>query len=154
MFCFILSFFPPSTSTNFPYTTLHNPPQTPHKPSTNPLVRGLRFNDEGTWGGWAHNRECETQFPPELKEAVTPFQQLMVVSTLRPDRLLSAMQLFVCSGLGVQSISPNPLNFEKLSEEASPTTPLLFITVAGADPTQVGFCLSFCLVFKKKILSS
>lgn len=100
------------------------------------LVKALQFNDTGIWGEWSSSRECETCFPDQLKESISPFQQLLCVVVFRPDRLQSALQRFVCNSLRVQSISPDPLNFEKLTEEASATQPLLFITAAGADPTQ------------------
>lgn len=96
----------------------------------------LRLNDDATWRAWATSRECENEFPAALKETVSPFQQLVLVSVFRPDRLQSAMQIFVCHCMRLPSISPPPLNFETLVAEADALQPLLFITMAGSDPTQ------------------
>ncbi|TPX62627.1 hypothetical protein PhCBS80983_g00247 [Powellomyces hirtus] len=59
------------------------------------------------------------------------------LQALRPDRLLSAMNNFCCTVLGMSSLAPPPLNLERLfTQESLPKEPILFITTAGADPSQ------------------
>jgi dynein heavy chain 2 len=133
------------------------------------LVRAIRLgggSDEAAWRKWASNPRCESDFPfpvvgspAEAKSSapgtVTSFQKLLVLQALRPDRLQSALQTYVCETIGVPSISPPPLNLAKIVEQtqhgAAPTgkegkkeekgsassdvEPILFVATAGSDPT-------------------
>ena len=47
----------------------------------------------------------------------TPFQRLLLVQTLRPDRLVTAMQTFATEALGVPTITPNPVSLGTIVEE-------------------------------------
>lgn len=99
------------------------------------LVQKLNLHDGGLWGEWATSMRCEECFPSSLRDSISPFQQLMVLSVFRPDRFLTAINNYVCQTLGVQSMSPPPLNYASLVEETSADEPILFIATAGADPT-------------------
>ena len=102
------------------------------------FVRGLNLDDDGMWGRWAREPECERHFPSSLeRSAATGFQRVMLVQVLRRDRLMSAIRGFVCGVLGVDSVSPPPLDFAELhAAETDTTTPILMITTAGADPSK------------------
>ena len=80
----------------------------------------------------------ETEFAPDLARKLRPFQQLLVVQALRPDRLQSAIQSLACNILGLKTVEPEPVNLKRLFEsETSPSEPILIITSPGADPSQV-----------------
>lgn len=96
------------------------------------LTRNLNVDDH-SWLAWAKNPRCELDMPSQAGSA---FQRLLVLQTLRPDRLQSAIQVYVCEALEVSSVSPPPLNFADLVKETSPSEAILFVTTAGADPTQ------------------
>lgn len=98
------------------------------------LIRQLRLSDDNLWSNWARNPRCEMDFP--ATGGGTPFQRLLLLQALRPDRLQSAMTVYVCDAVGVKSMAPPSLNFQDLVNEGQPTEPILFITSAGADPTQ------------------
>ena len=102
------------------------------------FVRGLSLDDAAMWGRWARDPECEVSFPKELDRAcATGFQRVMLIQVLRPDRLMSAINKFVCSTLSVDSISPPPVSFAALhAGETSADVPILMITTAGADPSR------------------
>jgi dynein heavy chain 2 len=97
------------------------------------LVRAMKI-DDSTWSNWAKNPRCELDFPPQFSK--NAFHKLMVLQALRPDRLQSAIKVYVCEAVGVSSVSPPPMNFQALVNETGPATPVLFVTTAGADPTQ------------------
>jgi dynein heavy chain 2 len=99
-----------------------------------PLVQMLDLANSNKWSRWAQSLECERDFP-SVRE-LTPFQRVMVTQTLRPDRLLSMMQLFACEALGVGTLSPPPVSMAQLYEEAEAAVPTLLITTAGADPSK------------------
>lgn len=103
------------------------------------LVRSAKLGDEQAWGRWYKSGRPEVEFPAAApgEKALTPFQRLLLVKTLRPDRLQTALTHFACEAIGVSTISPPPLNLQRIIlEEGAPLTPVLFICEGGADPTQ------------------
>ncbi len=97
------------------------------------LFSNLQF-DDSSWSKWNSINECESRFPQDKQ--LTSFQQLLVIQAFRPDRLESAMRVFVCELLGIQDISPETLNLKKLySKETISTEPILIIISPGADPS-------------------
>ncbi|CAF0723119.1 unnamed protein product [Rotaria sordida] len=97
------------------------------------LFSNLRF-DDSSWSKWNSTNECELYFPQDKQS--TSFQQLLIIQAFRPDRLESAMRLFVCDVLGISDISPETLNLKNLySKETISTEPILIIISPGADPS-------------------
>ncbi|CAF3536266.1 unnamed protein product [Rotaria sordida] len=97
------------------------------------LFSNLRF-DDSSWSKWNATNECELYFPQDKQS--TSFQQLLIIQAFRPDRLESAMRLFVCDVLGISDISPETLNLKNLySKETISTEPILIIISPGADPS-------------------
>jgi dynein heavy chain 2 len=103
------------------------------------LISRLNLHDHTVWNNWAKSARCEQEFPSmAIGNGVSPFQRLLLVQALRPDRLQSAIQMYVCETLQVKSLAPpQGFNLAKLVEETSPTEPILFVATAGADPSQV-----------------
>ena len=46
------------------------------------------------------------------------------------------MSSFVCTELSVDSIAPPPLSLSRVCDEASASSPVLFIVTPGSDPSQ------------------
>ncbi|KAI9102585.1 dynein heavy chain and region D6 of dynein motor-domain-containing protein [Phlyctochytrium arcticum] len=103
--------------------------------STKPeLVMALDFSDSAAWLRWMKEPACEKELP---KAKCSAFQKVLITQVLRPDRLLTALNDFSCSALHLQSLTPPPLNLAALqASETIPREPVLFITTAGADPSQ------------------
>ena len=108
------------------------------------LVGGLNLDDPAMWGRWSRSSECEKIFPKEIssgrsKGKLSPFQKVLVVQALRPDRLESAMRQFVQEVLDIPTISP-PADSMSLTnlfdKETTPETPILLIATTGADPSR------------------
>ena len=93
----------------------------------------LRLSEGTTWGGWIDSPVAETCVPAPSAGA---FMQLLLVQALRPDRLQSAMDSFVRTQLGVESIAPPALSLPRVCDEADAATPVLFIVTPGSDPSQ------------------
>merc|ERR1711871_518034 len=53
------------------------------------------------WDRWIHATAPETSFPEVVQRSLTPFQVLLVIQALRPDRVETAMGVFVCQVLRV-----------------------------------------------------
>eukprot|EP00882_Tetradesmus_deserticola_P030585 GHRQ01034422.1.p1 GENE.GHRQ01034422.1~~GHRQ01034422.1.p1 ORF type:complete len:252 (-),score=71.12 GHRQ01034422.1:65-718(-) len=62
---------------------------------------------------------------------LTPFQKLLVLRCLRPDRVLAGVQDFVAAQLGSQFIEPPPFDLAACFKESSATTPLVFVLSPG-----------------------
>ncbi|XP_064481252.1 cytoplasmic dynein 2 heavy chain 1-like [Ornithodoros turicata] len=97
----------------------------------------LRLEKEDMWRGFAESSHCEQEIPGHVARMLSPFQQVLLVQALRPDRLISALTFFVTRVLGLKEISPPALNLQRLhASETCATEPVLMITSPGADPSQ------------------
>jgi len=57
-------------------------------------ARSLGLGDNERWGRWARSEAPEREFSTAaVTRATTAFQRLLIVQVLRPDRLLSALQV-------------------------------------------------------------
>ncbi len=101
------------------------------------LYNTLELKNAETWSRFARSSQCEKDFPVNVLKKITPFQQLLVVQTLRPDRLQSAMEQFASRSLSLKELSPSTLNFKRLfSADTIATEPILVVISPGADPSQ------------------
>ncbi len=73
------------------------------------FYQNLQLEDSNTWSEFAKSSECEQAFPAAVDKKVTPFQKLLVIQALRPDRLHSAMFHFATHALGTH-VDPSILN--------------------------------------------
>jgi len=93
-------------------------------------------NSSNLWERWYSSKQCEKEPLPNLQYASNPFVRVLCVSSLRPDRLLSAMDIWACESLGISSINSSSLNLDIISKrESSPTCPIMFIVTPGSDPS-------------------
>lgn len=58
------------------------------------------------------------------------------MQAFRPDRLQSSILQFVTDVLRIDTVSPPPLSLSAFHAESNHTTPLLFISSPGADPSK------------------
>ncbi|VDM98199.1 unnamed protein product [Thelazia callipaeda] len=101
------------------------------------LYENLRLSDQGLWSEFARSVNCETVFPPAVDAVITPFQKLIVIQTIRPERLHSAMVAFVSKTLNVAAVNPPPLNLRSIfKSESSENEPILIFVSTGVDPSE------------------
>ncbi|XP_058489722.1 dynein cytoplasmic 2 heavy chain 1 isoform X1 [Solea solea] len=100
------------------------------------LYQSLCLSDSDLWLSFSQSSQCEQEIPSSVAKKITPFQQLLLVQSVRPDRLQSAMTAFTSQALGMKELSPPPLNLRRLYKETLEWEPVLIIISPGADPSQ------------------
>uniref|UniRef100_A0A3Q0T4R8 Cytoplasmic dynein 2 heavy chain 1 n=1 Tax=Amphilophus citrinellus TaxID=61819 RepID=A0A3Q0T4R8_AMPCI len=100
------------------------------------LYQTLCLSDSDLWLSFLQSSQCEQEIPSSIAKKISPFQQLLLVQAVRPDRLQSAMIFFASQVLGMKELSPPPLNLRRLYTETMEWEPVLIIISPGADPSQ------------------
>jgi dynein heavy chain 2 len=102
------------------------------------LLPSLGLGGEG-WAKWYASPTPERGLPAPKAGAPspTPWQRVLLINALRPDRTPAALTDFVTTSLDVPSLAPAPASvaFEALAAEAGPGTPILLVTSPGGDPS-------------------
>jgi dynein heavy chain len=62
------------------------------------------------------------------------FQKMIVLKSIRPDKMALAVQNFIVEKLGRPFIEPPTFNLAKSFKDSSITIPLIFVLSAGSDP--------------------
>jgi dynein heavy chain len=94
--------------------------------------------ESNKWKAWFDDEKPEVlPLPGEYKNAVTgtSFYLLLLLRSLRPDRLSAALQTFVADRLGNEYIVQKPFDMESTYAESSIATPMFFVLFPGVDPT-------------------
>ncbi|XP_041843992.1 dynein heavy chain 11, axonemal [Melanotaenia boesemani] len=76
----------------------------------------------------------ENERLPQDWKNKTSLQKLIILRALRPDRITYALKAFVEESMGTKYVETARLEFEKLFEDSSPSTPVFFILSPGVDP--------------------
>lgn len=72
--------------------------------------------------------------PGEWEEKLDYFKKMIVIKSIRPDKISLAVQNFVTEKIGRQFIEPPTFSIAKSFKDASVTVPLIFVLSAGSDP--------------------
>ncbi|XP_052747070.1 dynein axonemal heavy chain 12 [Bicyclus anynana] len=80
--------------------------------------------------------------PGGWDDKVTPFQKLLIVRVLRPDKLIFAISDFVEKQMGLKYITPPPFDIGKSFGDSNCLAPLIFILSPGSDP--MGALIKYC----------
>lgn len=59
---------------------------------------------------------------------------MIVLKSLRPDKVTNAMQDYLSSHLGQQFIEPQSSDLAAMFKESGPVVPLIFVLSTGTDP--------------------
>jgi dynein heavy chain len=98
------------------------------------------------------NQPHREKLPSSLK-GVTPFQRLMIMRCLRPDKVTSAVQDFVTKNIGEKFIEPQSSDLSSLFKESSPLIPIIFVLSPGADPASSLYKFAEEMKFSKRLSS-
>jgi dynein heavy chain len=74
------------------------------------------------WGGGGYNGR------------LTIFQRLLVLRTLRPDKLVPSIVTYVIDVMGKQYVEPQEFNLSLVYADSMASVPLVFVLSPGSDP--------------------
>jgi len=103
-----------------------------------PTFKGFSDDFKKDPSKWQHiydssNPEQE-QLPEPWNAKLDPFQKLMALRTLRPDKLTIAVQIYVDTSMGRRFIEPPPFDLGECYADSTAYTPLVFVLSPGSDP--------------------
>lgn len=78
---------------------------------------------------------------------------MIILKSLRPDKVTNAMQDFISSHLGQQFIEPQTTDFQAMYKESGPTIPLIFVLSTGTDPAADLYKFADRMKFNKRMFS-
>uniref|UniRef100_G1MEZ7 Dynein axonemal heavy chain 2 n=1 Tax=Ailuropoda melanoleuca TaxID=9646 RepID=G1MEZ7_AILME len=88
------------------------------------------------WHLWYTSATPEkAMLPGEWENVCNEMQRMLIVRSLRQDRVAFCVTSFIVSNLGSRFIEPPVLNMKLVLEDSTPRTPLIFILSPGVDPT-------------------
>eukprot|EP00617_Octactis_speculum_P021359 CAMPEP_0185745780 /NCGR_PEP_ID=MMETSP1174-20130828/4150_1 /TAXON_ID=35687 /ORGANISM="Dictyocha speculum, Strain CCMP1381" /LENGTH=743 /DNA_ID=CAMNT_0028419989 /DNA_START=18 /DNA_END=2249 /DNA_ORIENTATION=+ len=90
-----------------------------------------------SWQSYYDNTEPHLmQLPGKWDEKLGSFARLLVLRSLRPDRIPEAVMNFVSETMGQRFVEPPPFHLPSCFEDATIITPLVFVLSKGSDPTK------------------
>ncbi|XP_021360073.1 dynein heavy chain 2, axonemal-like isoform X4 [Mizuhopecten yessoensis] len=88
------------------------------------------------WNIWYTSAEPETAtLPGEWDNACNELQRMLIVRSLRSDRVSFCATSFIINNLGSKFTEPPVLDMQQVVEDSTTRTPLIFVLSAGVDPT-------------------
>lgn len=92
-------------------------------------------NNGASWKEW-YDLEAPEQVPIPCgySEKLNKFQQLLVVRVFRPDRVVNSIKNFIIEKMHDYYVKSPPIRYDKIYEQSTEKTPIVFILSPGADP--------------------
>ncbi|KAM4714769.1 dynein axonemal heavy chain 2 [Anableps anableps] len=104
-----------------------------------PKFRGIVSSFEHyprDWNFWFTNPEPENApLPGGLDHNCNELQKMLIVRSLRQDRVSFCITSFIVKKLGPDFVEPPVLDMKAVVEESTCSTPLIFVLSPGVDPT-------------------
>jgi len=82
-----------------------------------------------------------SKFPSPWYEKLSDFQRILIIRTIRPDKVISVITKLIKTELGEKFIYPLPFDINKSYSDSICLSPLIFILSPGVDP--MGSLLQF-----------
>ncbi|TRY86535.1 hypothetical protein DNTS_031645, partial [Danionella cerebrum] len=88
------------------------------------------------WHLWYTNPEPEkAPLPGEWEKSCNELQKMLIIRSLRQDRVALCVTTFIINNLGAQFVEPPILDMKDVVSDSSTRTPLIFVLSPGVDPT-------------------
>ncbi|XP_035806180.2 dynein axonemal heavy chain 2 [Amphiprion ocellaris] len=87
------------------------------------------------WNRWFTSSEPENaSLPGDWQRKCNTFQKMLIVRSLRQDRVSFCVTSFIVNHLGAPFVEPPVLDMKAVVEESTSSTPLIFVLSPGVDP--------------------
>ncbi|KAJ3056563.1 Dynein heavy chain 2, axonemal [Rhizophlyctis rosea] len=104
-------------------------------PAFSGLISSIE-QSERDWKNWFMSSEPEElPLPGEWENKLNDLQRMLVIRSLRTDRVIFCAAKFVVANLGQKFVEPPILDVADILGDSSPRTPLIFVLSPGVDPT-------------------
>ncbi|KAF1380471.1 hypothetical protein PFLUV_G00164080 [Perca fluviatilis] len=88
------------------------------------------------WNLWFTSAEPEkAALPGDWENNCNELQKILIVRSLRQDRVSLCVTSFIVNNLGSRFVEPPVLDMKAVLEESTCMTPLIFVLSSGVDPT-------------------
>ncbi|KAK2860339.1 hypothetical protein Q7C36_004505 [Tachysurus vachellii] len=88
------------------------------------------------WNLWYTSSEPENApLPGEWENGCNELQRMLIVRSLRQDRVSFCVTSFIINNLGSRFVEPPVLDMKAVLEDSTTKTPLIFVLSPGVDPT-------------------
>ncbi|TSK77048.1 Dynein heavy chain 2, axonemal [Bagarius yarrelli] len=88
------------------------------------------------WNQWYTSSEPENAaLPGEWENGCNELQRMLIVRSLRQDRVSLCVTTFIINNLGARFVEPPVLDMKAVVEDSTTKTPLIFVLSPGVDPT-------------------
>ncbi|XP_077988088.1 dynein axonemal heavy chain 2-like [Glandiceps talaboti] len=88
------------------------------------------------WNIWYTSAEPESApLPGEWDNATNELQRMLIVRSIRPDRVSFCVTSFIVNNLGSKFVEPPVLDMKQVVDDSTTKTPLIFVLSTGVDPT-------------------
>eukprot|EP00878_Enallax_costatus_P020623 GHUV01021808.1.p1 GENE.GHUV01021808.1~~GHUV01021808.1.p1 ORF type:complete len:1441 (+),score=543.76 GHUV01021808.1:4290-8612(+) len=104
-------------------------------PGFGSLSKDLEKNSD-EWYNWSNNEAPERATMPGDWGRMNDFKQLLLLRSLRPDRVTNALQRFCESIMGARYVNQDAFSPQAVVEESSSATPIFFILFPGYSPSK------------------
>jgi len=97
---------------------------------------GLTADLEGSakrWREWSEEPRAEVEPLPGDWKKMSPFDQLLLIRSLRPDRMAEALSIFVANLIGEKYTISQSFDLEKSFQDSRPDVPIFFFLSPGVD---------------------
>ena len=90
-------------------------------------------------------------FPGIWANSLSPFQKMMLLKTMREEKLLFASLDYVGIALGNEFKEPKATTLEDVYKDTDRKTPIVFILSTGADPTSILFRFAADMKYRERL---
>ena len=104
-----------------------------------PKLKGLgdnMQNESDDWKEWFNLPAPESsKMPGDYEKTLNPFEKLVLLRALRPDRTTVALARWISAQMGEEYVLQGPFSMVQCNAESSNITPTFFVLFPGVDPT-------------------
>lgn len=76
----------------------------------------------------------EEKMPGEWEDRLNSFQKMIVLKSIRADKITAAIQNFITEKMSKEFIEPPTFDLQACYYDSSNVSPLIFVLSAGTDP--------------------